>query len=384
MATSDKLNYLKQTKEEIKNAIVAKGGTIADGATFRSYKDAIAAIETGGGSAELPEEALNISGDCTNRFFNANYDWLISEYGSKIKTNNITNLESTFQNSKLESIPFELNCDSSTAIAMDYCFSSCVNLTTVPKINNCKPKTMKSFFTGCKNLKEVPADFVSWFNWSYIENLTGTSDGGGDRFFSGCTNLRSVPVELFSHFNKKSGYSASYFNGGFSSCAILDELINLPLHYTGTWTSNAFGSTFLSCYRLKNVTFALQEDGTPYVMKWSKQTIDLSSNAGYVTNNTVITINTDITADKEVTDAESYERLKNDPDWFTERIAYSRYNKESAIATIQSLPDCSATGGNTIKFRAAAGELTDGGKIGDLDAEIIALAASRGWTVTMV
>lgn len=43
----EKAEYLKETKEIIKDAIVAKGQTIADNATFRSYADKIAAIETG-------------------------------------------------------------------------------------------------------------------------------------------------------------------------------------------------------------------------------------------------------------------------------------------------------------------------------------------------
>ena len=81
--------------------------------------------------------------------------------------------------------------------------------------------------------------------------------------------------------------------------------------------------------------------------------------------------------------------LKNDPDWFTCNVAYSRYNHDSAVATINSLPDTSAYlatagGTNTIKFKGAAGEKTDGGAINTLTAEEIAVAAAKGWTVTLV
>lgn len=93
--------------------------------------------------------------------------------------------------------------------------------------------------------------------------------------------------------------------------------------------------------------------------------------------------------DKEVIDDTTYAALKNDPDWFTCNVAYSRYNHDSAVATINSLPDTSAYlaangGTNTIKFKGAAGEKTDGGAINTLTAEEIAVAAAKGWTVTLV
>lgn len=45
--TADKLTYLNDTKTAIKNAIIAKGGTVESTDTFRSYADKIAALPTG-------------------------------------------------------------------------------------------------------------------------------------------------------------------------------------------------------------------------------------------------------------------------------------------------------------------------------------------------
>ena len=39
---------------------------------------------------------------------------------------------------------------------------------------------------------------------------------------------------------------------------------------------------------------------------------------------------------------------------------------------------------NTIKFRGEAGALTDGGAINTLTEEEIAVAAAKGWTVSIV
>lgn len=50
--TEKKLAYLQGTKDAIKNAIIAKGQSVTDTDTFRSYADKIAAI-SGGGSADL-------------------------------------------------------------------------------------------------------------------------------------------------------------------------------------------------------------------------------------------------------------------------------------------------------------------------------------------
>jgi hypothetical protein len=81
--------------------------------------------------------------------------------------------------------------------------------------------------------------------------------------------------------------------------------------------------------------------------------------------------------------------LKDDPDWFTCDVAYSRYNHDSAVATINSLPDTSeflleCEGYNQITFNGAAGSNTDGGAISNLTEAEIAVAAAKGWTVTFI
>ena len=55
MGTADKLLYLHDTKVAIKNAIVAKGVTVATGTTFRDYATKIGEITTGGGGSETAE-----------------------------------------------------------------------------------------------------------------------------------------------------------------------------------------------------------------------------------------------------------------------------------------------------------------------------------------
>lgn len=52
--TSEKLSYLLDTKEAIKDALIEKGATVEDTDTFRSYADKILSLQIGsGGSDEL-------------------------------------------------------------------------------------------------------------------------------------------------------------------------------------------------------------------------------------------------------------------------------------------------------------------------------------------
>ena len=131
-------------------------------------------------------------------------------------------------------------------------------------------------------------------------------------------------------------------------------------------------------------------NGIPYTANWKGQTIELTTYVGYASTATdILNYNSGITSDKQVTDDTTYQALKNDPDWFTTKVAYSRYNHDSAVATINSLPDTSAYlaangGTNTIKFKGDSGSATDGGAINTLTEEEIAVATAKGWTVTFV
>lgn len=346
-----------------------------------------------GGGGDLPEEAFTISGECQYRFAYGGWDWFIENYGDRVTTTDISGMHRMFVNTNVTTIPFEINAPSGSSrphMEMAYMFHSANNLTSIPKINYAEPSDMDYLFYNCQRLRELPSDIADWFVWDYMDSLTSGYSGGRHNTFYGCYSLRSIPMDFLAHANPKSNNSFAYFYQGFNYCSALDELVGLPIPYTGTWTSNAFSSTFNNCYRLKNLTFALQEDSTPYVMNWKGQTIDLTPYIGFAQYpSNVIDFNSGITADKQVGDAASYAALKDDPDWFSASVYYSRYNHDSAVATINSLPDTSAYlatagGTNTIKFRGVSGAYTDGGAINTLTEEEIAVATAKGWTVTLV
>ena len=131
---------------------------------------------------------------------------------------------------------------------------------------------------------------------------------------------------------------------------------------------------------------ATNEDGTPKKATWKSQTIDLSNFVGYGNAITEQKLPySDITTDKKVIDDASYQALKNDEDWYTMDSKYCRYNRTSAVETINTLPDTSETMGgvNTIKFLGSLGSKTDGGAINTMTEAEIAVATAKGWSVSM-
>jgi hypothetical protein len=118
----------------------------------------------------------------------------------------------------------------------------------------------------------------------------------------------------------------------------------------------------------------------------------MSYNVGYLSSsyvNTLTGYNTGLTEDTRITNDDNYQLLKNNPDSWTTLEKYSRYNHDSAVRTINSLPDtsaylASAGGTNTIKFKGTSGSATDGGAINTLTEEEIAVATAKGWTVSLV
>jgi hypothetical protein len=289
-----------------------------------------------------------------------------------------------FYQSKVETIPFTIDVGENHP-SMECAFTECKNLKELPKII-ASPSNMKALFQRCNMLREIDSDNVD-IDGLYMEQK---NTGNMQSLFNECCSLRKIPMRLLEHGHTSASYSSSIYSRLAGDCYALDEIVDLPNpHYNATWTSNAFTSAVENCYRLKDFIFKTP-NGMPYAVKWKSQTINLSTNTGWSVSTTGITkYNSGITADKEVKDDATYQALKNDPDWFTCDVAYSRYNHDSAVATINSLPDASAYlatagGTNTIKFKGAAGSATDGGAINTLTEEEIAVATAKGWTVSLV
>jgi hypothetical protein len=285
-----------------------------------------------------------------------------------------------------ESLPFDFNFKQGTTASAQYMFSNANGLKHIGNIVNLWfGSSAEGMFNKCYNLRSLP----NFINADFSKLHTATYSCSLSNMFSQCYSLRSIPEDFVKELYNKGSYYTQFTYSGFNYCYTLDEIRGLMFSGDVAFTSNCFNHE--QCYRLKNYIFATQEDGTPYVRSLKNQTINLSSYIGYgISDASKLTTayNSGITADKEVTDDATYQALKNDADWFSRKPEYSRYNHDSAVATINSLPDTSAYlatagGTNTIKFLGVSGSATDGGAINTLTEEEIAVATAKGWTVTL-
>ena len=340
----------------------------------------------------IPEEAFVITGDCTYRFTNGGWNWFIEEFGGQITTKDITNADHMFHFCNLSNIPFELNFKNPTSF--EYIFYYCQNMETFPKlIHNYKLNSHLKFgnmFANCSRMKTIPEGLVELMRMDYELSSTNTTFSPWNNMFAYCYSLREIPNDVIKYLHNptQTGYYYGLaYSKPFNGCACLEKLENI-IPDICSLTSNQWNNWFNGLYRLKEFTFATNEDGTPLVRPWKSQTLDFTYSGRSVgvcsgaTN--ILNFSSGITADKEVIDDASYQALKDDPDWFTQKAEYSRYNHDSAVNTINSLPDTSAYGTNTIKFMGNAGSATDGGAINTLTEEQIAIAAAKGWTVSLV
>ena len=363
----------------------------------------IKAIVSGGGGGEgdcnglhVPEEALVLTGDLTSRFQNNGWNWFIEEFGDKITTKNVQATGSMFQGSKkLANIPFDINFDGISGRVMNSMFYECESLLALPAVKNVSPGGIKAMFQYCRSLRSIPDDWTDTWDWSHIENQTGAyGDGNMSYMFYACTHLRNLPAWTFLHQNPYINYSYSIFANGFSDCLTLERVEGIRLPAQVTWTSNAFNNTFKNCVRLKSVTFALQEDGSPYVHNIKNQTIDLSM-AGYVNPQCYWNIYVD--RDEFPTEAviDSYDKWatycgedsldKGSGNGYANNVKWSTFSRKAAKRLFATLPDVTSGSGNTIKLEYdAASELKSQEAMKLLTEEEIAVAAARGWTVSLV
>lgn len=324
----------------------------------------------GSGGTELPEEALNHTGDLNYLNYNGRWDWFFNQYGSQMTVAPISNT-SWMEGSTIEDWKPNYAVGSAG-------FSGMKHLKTVSgEITGGAYLNLNSLFSNCWKLREIPPKTYTLF-----ENYSRTDYY--NLIFNCCFSLRSIPGSIMATLDGTNRSSL------FNTCAIMDEIIDLPVgEYVCNY--NQFNAAFSNTSRLKRFTFAT-DNGTPYVANWKTQTLDFSIRVGWVYSDATITssnYDTQLTTDTRVTDDATYQALKDNPDWWTTNVDYSRYNHDSAVETINSLPDTSAYlatagGTNTIKFRGDAGTLTDGGAINTLTEAEIAVATAKGWTVTLV
>jgi hypothetical protein len=351
----------------------------------------------GGGGGDLPAEAFNISGECSYRFHKGGWDWFINAYGNRITTKTVTALDYMFNQSGLDKIPFTINI---TDASNFNCTFNNNDFIECPKVRGSIKMdanlNMTSVIVRSTNIR----DFEDLFEPSMIEGFADIVVKSSSTYpkvpslFSDCYSLRRLPSWFYKLKLSEDStafppyHGALYYNMTYK-CYALDEAVDIPVwRCQAGVTSSMFSNTFAYLGKVNKITFETNE-GQPIVTNWAKQTIKLDTFVGYASSKSnMIDYNSGLTTDTQVTNATTYQALKDNPDWWPTSEYFSRYNHDSAVETINSLPDTSAyvstvsNGTNTIQFKGNCGRDTDGGAINTLTAEEIAVATAKGWTVT--
>lgn len=368
------------TLSAIADAVREKGGT-TEKILVSDIASAIDAIQTGGGEG-LTAEDLAFKGHLPSyTLANTLGTAIVEKYGDLITFTDITQADYLFNKNTADLSNLEIKGKN---LALGQLLNGCTSAHLPRLTGTVGAKSINQYaqyiFTNLTGVTEIPSYVYEGLDWSSADSV------GMLYAFSNCYRLRTAPMDLIHMIQPASGNYAGYY-GVFSYNALLDELLGYQVNTSVTATSNMMSGFCSYCRRLANLTFKTNEDGTPITVQWKGQILDLSSYIGHTANAYDIT-QYGIATDKQVKDDATYAALKDDPDWFTTNVKYSRYNHDSAVNTINSLPDTSAYlatagGTNTIKFKGQSGELTDGGAINTLTAEEIAVATAKGWTVTL-
>lgn len=327
---------------------------------------------------------LTISTSANSFFYEDNNAWILQQFGGRLTFKELVEAKKMlYSTTDKVSSDFTLTFKPSADTIFINGFAAYSTRTNLPTIK--WPEVIHSI--NCQNDAFAYLDNVRELSDDYFGDKGLIVNDGYMGNWNHCYSLRHIPSSYFAAMQRGRNNNNKYaqWMGTFVASYWLDELVGVPVDYTNNYTSNNFNfSGGLS--HLKDYIFAT-DNGQPYTAKWKNQTMRLDAKTGYWDASLPLYFyNSGISADKEVSNDATYNALKDDPDWFTLNKSYSRYNHDSALRTINSLPDCSAyvaSGGtNTIIFEAEAGSKTDGGSCGSLTAEEIAIASAKGWTIS--
>ena len=296
-------------------------------------------------------EDLTFTGDCSYLFYQGHFSWILEHYTSLLSFFNIENADSCFYSLKtdvdLTNLTFYMK-DSGRNNILDSMFAKS-NIQHLPhivgKVDDC------SYIFYYSNMKSIPDNFFDDFIFSKPNSYINCSS-----MFCGCNNLTKVPsLKAFKQLQSTRVPSSEYYSFYyqlFNGCNNLQEIRDLPIVYgiNSEGKINLLAGMVQITQKLSSFTFE------------PNQTARLSNQMLYLS------------------------RTGYNYDYSLKYIKDSVYNHDSAVETINSLPDTSAFlaeagGTNTIQFHSDQGANTEGGAIGNLTAEEIAVAAAKGWTV---
>ena len=345
-------------------------------------------MESGG----INEEDLKFSGGLNYFGSGGRLDNLIEHNFDKIKLGWVENdgtkhgvlsFDHGFSDSSLSRIPPIIIYGVQYG-SLESAFSGCKNLTELPIFStapyNGTIGNLRYMFSNCYSITQIPSGYLS--NQAIALNQYDTDTFNG--IFQNCVRLEEMNDGSFLQYGKN-------YSSMFKNCCSLRKLEGIVLKdFEIKTVTNQFSGTFDNCAMLSSLIFSTSGD-----YKMQSQTIDLTT-CGYSTDKDgkykFGSYTFQLPIAKGVFNENTYERLKNTEDYWTNQVAYSKYDRQSAIATINSLPDTKkylnsepSAYPNKIKFKKGAGSAKgDLYNMSNLTDEEKGVAFDKGWTVELV
>lgn len=242
MATiAEQLTSLANTKTAIKDAIVAKGVSVADTDTFASYADKIGQIETGGGGEVVNKEKLGVTVDTFLGDVDA--DGTLGTASGSV------------------AVDFSgVNKIAGSALRYKFYGSFAVTDVLAQSLITVKSYGLHAAFYGCVYLKN--ADFNS---------LQTVEDYGMHSAFEACSGLKSITLGSLQTVGTC---------GMINLCHSNHSLTSVSLESLHTVGQSGLWGAFLSCFKLESVNLdSLQTvgaKGLAYAFSYCKSLTSIS------------------------------------------------------------------------------------------------------------
>ena len=273
MSTADKLNYLNETKEAIKTALVEKGVSVLESDTFRSYADKIGEISSGGSGGASTKYGLsldNILGDVDENGVlqaptskaNLNFAGVTNigqsalsksfkgcSYVDSITFPNLTKItnqnafDNAFYDSSATSVSFPVLNEISAQYGCYQMFYSSKQLTSADLSNLSKI----SGYNSCSNMFGT----CSKLEYVNITNLKKIQMGACTQMFYSCSALKEI------EFTNLDYIAQDGVNSMFSWCSALSKVSFPKLTSLQNSSVLSSGSTgmFYGCNALTEIHF---------------------------------------------------------------------------------------------------------------------------------
>ena len=237
--TADKLNKVLETKAAIKDAIVAKGVTVADTDTFASYPAKIAEIQAGGGApaTKFGASVDTFLGDVDENGILNLTTWTGALNFVGVKTAGESCMQYAFYGcTGITSVDLS-SLQSVDGYGMYHAFQNCTGITSIDlsSLQTIGTNGMYSVFQNCRSITSVD-----------LSSLQSVDGYGMYHAFNGCTGITSVDL---SSLQSVGNYGMQY---AFYGCTGITSVDLSSLQTIGT---NGMSNAFNGCTGITKILF---------------------------------------------------------------------------------------------------------------------------------